>query len=381
MTLALAGRCDDRFAPVREAFHDNFAARGEIGAAIAIFVEGEPVVDLWGGFADAARSRPWQRDTLVDVFSVGKGLVSLCAAMLVDRRLADLDAPLSRLWPEVAASGKGALTLRMVLAHRAGLPAVREPLPDTAMLDWPTMTAALARQEPWWPPGEAHGYHVNTFGYLIGEVVRRVTGRSVGAFLRDEVAAPLDADVHIGLPSREHARVADYLWPATPLPSRPDDADLEATMKWCTYWNPAGLSGRGWVNTEAWRAGEVPSANAHATARGVARVYSMLAAGGSTGGRTLVSRDALLEAAREQSCGTDRVLDRPSRFGLGFQLTQAERPLGPGAAAFGHFGAGGSLGFCDPERGLGFAYVMNDMGPRFQNPRNRALIDAVYACL
>jgi CubicO group peptidase (beta-lactamase class C family) len=376
-----AGRCDARFALVGEAFRVNFAERGEVGAAVALYAGGRLVVDLWGGWADAARTRPWGRDTLVNVFSVGKGLLALCAAMIADSCLVDLDAPLRKLWPELAGSGKDELSLRQVLSHRAGLPAVRAPLPDGAMLDWAAMTSALAAQSPWWTPGEAHGYHVNTFGFLVGEVLRRATGASVGAFLRDRVAGPLQADVFIGLPEQEHARVAEYLWPDAPLPPRPLESDTSALMKWCTYWNPKGLSGRGWVNTEAWRAGEVPSANAHATARGVARVYSALAAGGVLDGVTLLSRDTLREAATEHSCGPDRVLDRPSRFGLGFQLTQPERPLGPGGAAFGHFGAGGSLGFCDPDAGVAFAYVMNDMGPRFQNPRNRALIDAVYACL
>jgi CubicO group peptidase (beta-lactamase class C family) len=375
------GWCDARFERVREAFRANFAERGEIGAAVAITVEGRPVADLWGGWRDGARSRLWERDTLVDVFSVGKGLLALCAAMAADRGALELDAPLRLLWPELSGTGKDELTLRQVLSHRSGLPALRAPLPENAMLDWSAMTSALAAQPPWWLPGAAHGYHVNTFGYLVGEAVRRATGSTVGAFLRAEIATPLEADVHIGLPEAEHGRVAEYLWPSSPITQRPSETDTVALMKWCTYLNPAGLSGRGWVNTPAWRSAEVPSANAHATARGVARVYSVLAAGGSVPGVTLLSQEALQEAATEHACGLDLVLDRPSRFGLGFQLTQPERPLGPGDTAFGHFGAGGSLGFCDPDAGLAFAYVMNDMGPRFQNPRNRALIDAVYACL
>jgi CubicO group peptidase (beta-lactamase class C family) len=376
-----SGRCDARFDAVRDAFRANFAERGEVGAAVAVYVGDALVVDLWGGFANAARNRPWAADTLVDVFSVGKGLVALCAAMLVDRGRLDLDAPARRIWPELSGGERDAITPRLVLAHRAGLPAIRDTMPEDAMLDWGAMTAALAREVPWWPPGSAHGYHVNTFGYLVGEMIRRVAGCTVGELLRREVAARLHADVHIGLPRSEHGRVAEYLWPQAPLPARPSEDDLEATMKWCTYWNPAGLSGRGWVNTAAWRSAEVPSANAHATARGVARVYAALANGGTLAGAALLSPATLDEAAREHSNGPDRVLDRPSRFGLGFQLTQPERPLGPGQKAFGHFGAGGSLGFCDPDARLGFAYVMNDMGPRFQNPRNRALIDAVYSCL
>jgi CubicO group peptidase (beta-lactamase class C family) len=375
------GSCDRRFATVRDAFAANFAARGEVGAAVAVSVGGRVVVDLWGGFADGARRRPWRRDTLVDFFSVGKALAAVCALRLAERGRLDLDAPIARLWPAFAAAGKEAITLRQVLSHRAGLPAVRAPLPDGAMLDWPAMVEALERQAPWWPPGTAHGYHVNTFGYLVGEVVRRAGGATLGAQLRREVAGPLGADVHIGLPASEHARVAEFLWREPPAPPPPPAADADAHMRWSTYWNPPGLSGAGWVNTAAWRAAEMPSANGHGTARGVARVYAALAKGGTIDGVRVLGAPMLEAALAEHASGLDRVLERPSRFGLGFQLTQPERPLGPNPGAFGHFGAGGSLGFCDPAADLAFGYVMNDLGPRFQNPRNRALIEAVYACL
>jgi CubicO group peptidase (beta-lactamase class C family) len=376
------GLCDARFAAVRDAFAANFAERGEVGAAVAVSVAGRVVVDLWGGWADHARRRPWRRDTLVDFFSVGKGLSAVCALQLVERGLVDLDAPVARYWPEFAAAGKEHITLRHVLSHQAGLPSLRDPLPDGAMLEWDVMTRALERQAPWWPPGEAHGYHVNTFGYLVGEVVRRVTGTTLGSCLRTEVARPLGADVHIGLPVSEHGRVAEFLWspktPRAPAAAIPSD---DVLMRWNTYWNPPGISGAGWVNTAAWRSAQMPSTNGHGTARGVARVYAALARDGAIDGARIVAAPVLRAAVAEHSCGPDRVLERPSRFGLGFQLTQPERPLGPNPGAFGHFGAGGSLGFCDPEADVAFGYVMNDMGPRFQNPRNRALIDALYACL
>jgi CubicO group peptidase (beta-lactamase class C family) len=232
---------------------------------------------------------------------------------------------------------------------------------------------------------------VNTFGFLAGEVVRRATGKTVGAVLREDIAGPLGADVHIGLAAAEHGRVAEFAWPepAVPAlegrppsspPTLPPLAD-QRRMIANAYTNPADLSGIGVVNTAAWRAAEVPSANAHATAAGVARVYAALAAGGTLGGVRVVDPSALADAVTEHVYGPDLVLQRPSRFGLGFQLTQPERPLGPGPRAFGHFGAGGSLGFCDPDAGAAFAYVTGQMGPRWQNPRNRALIDAVFACL
>ena len=378
----MGGSCDRRFAPVRQALWGNFHDRGERGGAVCVIVDGRVVVDLWGGWADLGGTRRWQPDTLVNVFSVGKGLIAVCAARLAGQGRLDLGAPVASYWPEFGAAGKDAITVRQLLSHQAGLPAVRRRLPPGSMLDWPVMTSALAAQEPWWEPGTGHGYHVNTFGFLAGEVIRRVTGATVGALLREEIAGPLGADVHIGLPVSQDARVAQFSWPGPP-PAEEEPAGLEPAqlMEHNAYFNPGGLSGAGVINSRAWRAAEVPSANAHGTARGVARVYAALAAGGSLDGVTIVGGTALAAAATEQVYGPDLVLHRPSRFGLGFQLTHPERPLGPGQAAFGHFGAGGSLGFCDPDSGLAFGYVMNQMGPRWQNPRTRALIDAVYQCL
>lgn len=381
MTTPIDGACDPRFARLRDAFTANFTERGEPGGAIALMVDGRLVCDLWGGHRDAARTHAWTRDTLVNFFSVGKAFTALVALRLVERGALDLDAPAHRLWPEFGAHGKEEITLRHMLSHQAGLPAIRKDLPDGAMFDWSAMTAALAATPPWWEPGTAHGYHVNTFGYLVGELVRRASGRTVGQLLRDEVAGPLGADVHIGLPSTEHSRAAEFLWPSI-LPERPPgDLPDDALMKWNTYWNPPGISGAGWVNTPEWRAAEIPSTNGHGTARGIARVYSALAAGGSIDGIDILSRDMLAAAVEEQSFGPDRVLERESRFALGFQLPQAERPLGPNAQAFGHFGAGGSLGFCDPAARVAFGYVTNDMGPRWQNPRNKALLAAIYESL
>ncbi|HYR95491.1 MAG TPA: serine hydrolase domain-containing protein [Candidatus Binatus sp.] len=380
----IEGICDARFAAVRAAFTGNFEKHGEIGAAVAVEIDGRVVVDLWGGHADAARHAPWRRETLVNVFSVGKGPTALCALMLAHRGRLELDAPVSRYWPEFAAGGKGSITVRQVLCHQAGLPSVRAPLPDDAMLRWDVMTAALASQEPWWRPGTRHGYHVNTFGFLVGEVVRRLSGRTLGAFLHEEIARPLGADFHIGLSAKDEPRVAEFFWPPEMDPAAhavPGTLTDEQRMIRNTYVNPPGLSGHGVVNTSPWRRAEIPSTNGHATARGVARVYAALAAGGTLDGIELVGRGTLAEAIREHANGPDAVLGRASRFGLGFQLPQPERPLGPHAGAFGHFGAGGALGFADPEAGVAFGYVMNRMGPRWQNPTNRSLMDAVYSCL
>ena len=378
----IEGPCDPKFAAVRDAFASNFALHGEVGAATTLFVGGRKVVDLWGGWADRARTRPWAEDTLVNFFSIGKALTATCVLLLVQRGLLDLDAPVMRWWREFGAAGKDGITLRQLMSHRAGLPAIGPPLlPEGTMLDWERMVAALAAQTPWWMPGEAHGYHVNTFGYLLGEPVRRVTGSTLGALLRTDIAGPLAADVHIGLPCSEHARVADICYaprpspaPGEPAPTPRQPTTHDEIMRACAYNNPPGVSGGAWVNTEAWRLAEIPSTNGHGTARGVAQVYRGLLEG-------LIDADLLAEATTEHAAGHDLILERPSRFGLGYQLTQPERPLGPNGKAFGHFGAGGSLGFCDPDSGVAFGYVMNDMGPRWQNPRNRALIDAIYTCL
>jgi CubicO group peptidase (beta-lactamase class C family) len=243
------------------------------------------------------------------------------------------------------------------------------------------MTEALAAERPWWRPGEQHGYHVNSFGFLTGEVIRRVTGLSAGAALRQRITGPLGADVHIGVAAAEHARIADFCWPQPAEDLVPPGSSDDLLMIRHAYANPPELSGAGVINTAAWRAGEVPSANAHATAAGVARVYAALAAGGSARGVRVIAASALSEATRQQVYGPDLVLRRPTRFGLGFQLTHSERPLGRGPGSFGHFGAGGSVGLCDPEAGLAIGYVTSQMGPRWQNPRNRALIDAAYSCL
>lgn len=363
---------------MREAFAENFAVRGEEGGAACVVVDGVTVVDLWGGWADGARARRWGPDTLVNVFSVGKPLAALCLLRLAGEGRLDLDDPVARHWPEFAAAGKEAVTVRHVLAHRAGLPAVRPRLPAGAMFDWEGMCEALAAQPPWWDPGTVHGYHVNTFGFLVGELVRRIDGRSIGRMLREDVTGPLGADLHVGLTASEDARVAEFAWPGgAPEEAEPAGLSDDELMAHNAYFNPGGLSGAGVVNTRAWREAEMPSTNGHGTARGVARVFQALA----TGGDAVVEPAILAEAVREASAGDDLVLGRPSRFGLGFQLTQPERRLGPNAGTFGHFGAGGSLGFCDPDAGVAFGYVMNRMGPRWQNALNKALVDAVYASL
>jgi CubicO group peptidase (beta-lactamase class C family) len=378
----IGGWCDPAFRAVSEAFAANFAERGELGAAVSVTVGGTAVAELWGGLRDLQRREPWTRDTLVNVFSVGKGVLAACLARVTGQGGLDPDARVTRYWPEFGAAGKDGVTVRELLSHQAGLPALHARQPAGCMLDWAFMTRALAAEEPWWAPGTGHGYHVNTFGFLGGELLRRITGQTPGAFLRAEVAGPLGADLHIGLARAEHGRVAEFRWPAGGTDtSHPNTSVPDSQMAMCAYFNPPDFSGFGVVNTAAWRSAEIPSANAQATAGGIARLYAALAAGGTVDGVRVVDSGALEAATREQVYGEDLVLRRPSRFGLGFQLTHPEREFGPGPGCFGHFGAGGSVGFCDPDAGLAFGYVTNQMGPRWRNPRNRALIDACYASL
>ncbi len=377
----MSGDCDARFGAVREALRENFAARGELGAAVAVTLDGRAVVDLWGGWADAARTRPWQRDTLVNVFSVGKGVTALCVHLLVERGALDLDAAVGRYWPEFAAHGKDRVLVRELLAHRAGLPAIRQELPPLVMYDWDRMTALLAAEQPWWEPGTAHGYHVNTFGYLAGELVRRVTGRMLDAFFRDEIVPHTHADFHFRTRAEHDPRIADSLLPSIPLVFSDPDPE-RARMLQNAYANPQGISGNGTVNTRAWRDAVIPSTNAHSNARAVAQLYTPLACAETLrGDGRLLCADTLREATREAAFGTDAVLGRPTRMGLGYQLTFPGRPLGPNPRTFGHFGAGGSLGIADPDARLAFGYTMNQPGPRWNNPRTRALLDAVYGCL
>ncbi|MGH0035621.1 MAG: serine hydrolase domain-containing protein [Myxococcota bacterium] len=384
----IQGTCDPRFERVREAFAENFRERDEVGASVSLFLDGECVVDLWGGFADQKRTRPWTRDTVANVYSTTKGMTALCALMLVERGELDLDRPVAEYWPEFAAAGKEAVPVRWLLSHRAGLPAVGPLLPPEALFDWDAMAEALAGQAPWWDPGEAHGYHAVTYGWLVGEVVRRITGRSVGTFFREEVAGPLDADFHIGLPDAEHDRAAEMSAMAAPPSDREGVNLMEAFLK-----DPEGMLARAFMNPPSmamgpnhadWRRAEIPAANGHGNARSVARVYGALAAGRGPGGAPLLGADTLEQAVEEQSNGLDSVLQIDTRIGLGFMLPQErkEARFGPGGRSFGHPGAGGSVGCGDPDAGLGFGYVMNRMGPHILlDPRAVALIEAAYDSL
>jgi CubicO group peptidase (beta-lactamase class C family) len=377
------GECEDRFAGVREIFAKSFAT-GEVGAALAVTLEGRLVIDLWGGHRDAARRQPWTRDTLVNVYSTTKGMTALCANRLIEQNRLDLDAPVARYWPEFAAAGKQSVRVRWLLSHQAGVPALREDVPREKRFDWEFWTEALAAEAPWWEPGTQHGYHALSFGHLVGELVRRVDGRSLGRYFREEFSEPLGLDFHIGLPAEEDARVAELLRAPSPPPGVPNP--FVAARK-----DPKSLVGRVFgnptletedANTREWRAAELPAVNGHGTARGLARVYGALACDGVLDGVRVLSPEQIERVNTEQASGLDAVL-KPlhSRFGLGFMLTQPMIPLGPNRRSFGHPGAGGSIAFADPDARLGFAYAMNQMQGGLSDARGFALIAAVYAAL
>jgi CubicO group peptidase (beta-lactamase class C family) len=362
------------FERVRDAFAQNFRAGREVGASYAVVRDGAAVVDLWGGFRDRARTKPWTRDTLINVYSTTKGLASLCIALLVERGKLSYEQTVASVWPEFAAAGKGALTLGQLLSHQAGLSGLRDSVPLTDYADHAKIARLLAAQEPFFPPGQS-GYHAITHGFLTGELVRRATGKTLGAFFREEVAAPLGADAWIGLPESEDARCADMVAPeGGPNMPPPEHPAARAALM-----NPPlepEIPNQRW-----WRAAEIPAANGQANAVGLARVYGMLARGGEQDGRRYLSRETLAHATRERVFVTDHVLQVPTRWGAGWMLNNFGI-YGPNPNTFAHAGWGGSFGAADPDAKLGIGYAMNQMFPNLMgDPRSLELLEATYACL
>lgn len=342
------GLCDDRFSAVREAFEAN----DEVGASVCVTVEGETVVDLWGGFADEARARPWQRDTIVNVYSLTKTLTTLTALLLADRGELDFDAPVAKYWPEFAANGKASVKVSQLLSHSAGLSGWREPITPEDLYDWEKATSLLAAQEPFWEPGTAAGYHAVTFGFLVGEVVRRVTGRTLGTVFREEIAEPLGADFHIGLPASEDDRVAEMVPPPGGTAPFTDGTELQVN----SATNPkleVAITG-----TRAWRGAELPAGNGTGNARSVAEVLALLANGGVAKGKRLLSEAGCRRVLEVQVEGEDLILGQSIRWGLGFAVNNGVMP-NPNTVYWG--GAGGSLAVVDLDARVTMAYAMNRM--------------------
>jgi len=391
------GLCKPGFERVAEAFDRNFDSKGEIGASVCLTVGGETVVDLWGGVADPKTQAPWTRDTVGIVFSCTKGATALCAHVLASRGKLDLDAPVVELWPEFGRHGKEGVTTRMMLDHSAGVPALRARMKESGPYEWDYMTGLIAAEEPFWPPGTRNGYHGFTFGWTVGEMVRRASGKSLGTFFQEEIARPLGLDFWIGLPEAIEPRVA----PIMPFALRAEDAktpflrDLgtnKQSIPFLFYMN-VGAWRMGGANTRAGHAAEIGAANGITNARGLAGMYAPLSTSGGklVDGRTLTRMGEVSMATHD-----DATLRIPTRFALGYMksMDNRRRSLGAklfgedvdsvilGSPAFGHVGAGGSLGFADPVAGLSFGYTMNQMGPGLlMNERGQALVDAAYLSL
>ncbi|OBB10669.1 esterase [Mycobacteriaceae bacterium 1482268.1] len=384
--VTVNGTCSANFTPVRDAFEANFTDRGEVGAAVAVWVDGELAVHLWGGAAKKAK--PWRHDTLASIFSGSKALTSTCIHLLADRGELNLDVPVADYWPEFAQAGKQDITIAMVMGHRSGVIGPRTRLAPEDTLDWDAVCAHIAAAEPWWAPGTAQGYHMVSFGFILGEIVRRVTGRTLGHYLRTEIAEPLGIDVHIGLPRADHYRCADMV-------NKPHIRDVLNNGRAPGY--PTSLSehpmaafsiAMGFIPDDelgsnditAWRTAEFPATNAHVTALGLATFYNALAQG------KLLSYEHM-EKCRVSQGGFDtdlvlgpRVADHG--WGLGYMLNQRGMN-GPNQRTFGHGGSGGSFGFVDLEHRIGYAYVMNNFDATKCNadPRSVALSDQVYSAL
>lgn len=373
------GHCAPGFAAVREAFETNFAVEEESGACVSVVLDGKTVVDLWGGWRDREMSLPWQRDTIVCMMSVAKAVSATCTHMLVDRGLVDLDAPVARYWPEFAQAGKEGVLVRHVLDHRAGLPVLTERLHSHAMFDHALMVAALARQEPLWKPGTQAGYHVHNQGFLLDEIMRRVDGRTLPQFLREEVSGPLGLDYQFGLSQADQARCAEFM------------QATEGTIFAARNGNPEKILSRAWdqlpdpldLNSREWREATITSASGHGNARAIARLYGALARGGELDGIRLMSMATRDQAITEQHNMVEVMMERPYHQALGFLRTSPPIVwMGPGQRSFGHHGIGGSIGLGDPDAKLGFSYAMNKMHARHDNgPRAGRLIEAVYQCL
>ena len=350
------GFTHDRFAPVRAAFDANLASGADVGASCCITVEGETVVDLWGGYADEARTRPWEKDTIVNVYSTTKTMMALTALLLADRGELDFDAPVARYWPEFAANGKAGVKVSHLMSHSAGLSGWKEPITEQDLYDWDKACALLAAQAPFWEPGTASGYHGMTQGFLVGEVVRRITGRTIGTVFRQEIAEPLGADFFIGLPASEDSRVADLIPPppGTAMGDAPGQSELQANMALNPKLEVSVTRSR------AWRGAELPAAGGTGNARAVAEIHAILANGGVAKGKRFMSEAGCRKALELQVAGTDLVLGMPARFGLGFGLAGGMMPL-PNANSMFWGGYGGSLAIIDMDAHATFGYAMNRM--------------------
>lgn len=374
-TPQIGGFCPPQLDPVREAFAANFEAGQELGARYALAIEGEIVLDLWAGYADRAQTRAFDDATLTPVFSTTKAVAALMVARLVGQHRLAYGQRMTDVWPEFGQAGKETVTVEQALSHQAGLCGFAEPMDPALWLDWGAICAKLEAMAPLWPPGSASGYHPVTFGYLAGEVFRRVDGRTLGVALAQDVAGPLGLDIWIGLPEAEDHRIAEVRRP----PAMPDLGEITEPRRLAFLTKWASPEGRG---SPEWRRAEIPSANGFATAAALARLMAAMACDGAVDGRQVLAPGTAAQAARERIVGPDLVLPRTMSWGAGFMRSAGSGLYGPGALTVGHSGWGGSCAFADPERRLSGAYVMNrQSSPLIDDPRAQRLIAATYAAM
>jgi CubicO group peptidase (beta-lactamase class C family) len=372
------------FEAVANEFERNLIERGDAGAAFAALVDGRPVVDLWGGLADRSSGRRWQRDTLAGIFSGTKGFVATCLLLLIERGSLELEAPVCAYWPEFAARGKDAVLVRHVVSHQAGLPGLTTPVTFEEATDDVRMAELLAAQPAVWAPGAQLCYHALTFGWLCGELVRRVDGRSVGRFFADEIARPLRLDAWIGLPAEHERRVAVLECEAGFGAQARDEraSSQDDPVAWSIWRNPPRFSEPLPASSRAWRAAEVPASNGIASARSIARLYGCLARGGQLDGVRLLTPESLALGRTCLARGVERYLDKPVAFGIGFELQTEARPFGPAACAYGHSGSGGSVHGAWPELKAGFSYVTSTLrDSRSPDARSSRLLEALHEAL
>jgi CubicO group peptidase (beta-lactamase class C family) len=374
----VSGTNDERFAGLRAAFAEQLHLGEDLGASMAVVEHGVPVVDLWGGFADEQRTTAWQRDTITNVWSITKTMTALAALMLVDRGELDLDAAVARYWPEFAQSGKAAITVKQVMSHTGGVSGWDAPFDTADIYDYEKATARLAAQAPWWEPGTASGYSLINYGHVVGEIVRRVSGKTLRQFIQDEIAGPLGADFTIGVPKSEYGRVSELI---PPPPADLDFSELPPTHPAIRTFGTVVLDAT-ITRTDAWRAAEIGAANGFSNARAVARIQSIVTNGGEVDGVRLLSPETIERIFEVQSDGVDLVLFQPLRFGIGYALSSpATPPMPPGRVAY-WGGWGGSIIVNDVDRGVTFAYVMNKMsGGIIGSPRSESYLTALYAAL
>ncbi len=375
----IEGHCEERFKSVKDAFKTNFDENLEVGASFAVTINGKHVIDLWGGYTDADKTKKWNKDTIVNVYSTTKVMTAICIHMLVDRGLLDLDAPVANYWPEFAQAGKDSLPVRYLLSHTSGLAGWDKKFRIKKLYDWNLMVELLAAQKPWWEPGTKSGYHTSTFGYLLGELIKRITKKTPGTFFREEIAIPLGADFYIGLPEEHDIRVADL------IPPPPMDLSSYGVI------DPKSIAMRSLTNpimdveltkTRTWRNAEIPAVNGHGNARSVSRITAALACGGELDGIRLLSEKTIKHSIEEQSYSKDLVLTMPIRFGLGWGLQSKDFPIGPNPNVFWWGGYGGSVVVVDLDAKMSFSYVMNKMVSSLTgDPRSEKLIKALYSSL